>query len=179
MIVNKTFGLPSDYAPGLDSEASEAFNSMAAQAWSEGITLWICSGYRSYSEQETLFEGYASQRGLSEADSVSARPGYSEHQSGLCMDVNTTDFSFAGTAEAQWLEEHCAEYGFIIRFPEGKESITGYEYEPWHIRYVGVEAAQAIMSQGLCLEEYLNVTSDYADSPDNEKFLQQYSEYAN
>jgi D-alanyl-D-alanine carboxypeptidase len=108
---------------------------------------------------------------------VSARPGHSEHQSGLCIDVNSTDFSFGSTAEAAWLEEHCAEYGFIIRFPEGKEDITGYEYEPWHIRYVGVETAQEITAQGLCLEEYLNVTSDYANSPDNERFLQNYSEY--
>lgn len=178
MIVNKTFSLPSDYSPGLDAEASEAFNNMAAQAWSEGVTLWICSGYRSYDEQVTLFEDYASQRGLDEADAVSARPGHSEHQTGLCMDINTTDFSFAGTTEAIWLEENCADYGFIIRFPEGKESITGYEYEPWHIRYVGVEAAQAMKAQGLCLEEYLNVTSDYADSPDNEAFRQKYAQYA-
>lgn len=178
MIVNKTFSLPSDYDPGLNSEVSEAFNSMAAQAWSEGITLWICSGYRSYDEQVTLFEQYASQRGLDEADAVSARPGHSEHQTGLCIDVNTTDFSFEGTAEANWLEQHCAEYGFIIRFPKGKEKITGYDYEPWHIRYVGIEAAQQMKASGKCLEEYLNVTSDYADSPGNEEFLKKYAQYA-
>lgn len=177
LIVNKTFSLPNNYDPGLSAEAEAAFNDMAAQAWSEGITLWICSGYRSYSEQETLFNGYAYQRGLEDADEVSARPGHSEHQSGLCMDVNTTDFSFTGTAEAIWLEQHCAEYGFIIRFPEGKESITGYAYEPWHIRYVGVETAQQISSKGVCLEEYLNVTSDYNDSPENEMFKQRYSMY--
>ncbi len=177
LIVNKTFSLPNNYDPGLSAEAEAAFNDMAAQAWSEGITLWICSGYRSYSEQETLFNGYAYQRGLEDADEVSARPGHSEHQSGLCMDVNTTDFSFTGTAEAIWLEQHCAEYGFIIRFPEGKESITGYAYEPWHIRYVGVETAQQLSSKGMCLEEYLNVTSDYNDSPENEMFKQRYSMY--
>lgn len=178
MIVNKTFSLPSDYDPGLDPEASEAFNNMAAQAWSEGVTLWICSGYRTYDEQVTLFEQYASQRGLDEADAVSARPGHSEHQTGLCMDINTTDFSFEGTTEAVWLEQHCTDYGFIIRFPKGKESITGYEYEPWHIRYVGVETAQQMKAKGLCLEEYLNVTSDYADSPDNEEFRERYAQYA-
>lgn len=177
MIVNKTFSLPNNYDPGLSSEAESAFNDMAAQAWSEGITLWICSGYRSYSEQETLFDSYAYQRGLEAADEVSARPGHSEHQSGLCMDVNTTDFSFAGTAEAIWLEKHCAEYGFIIRFPEGKESITGYSYEPWHIRYVGVETAQQMNAKGMCLEEYLNVTSDYNDSLENEMFKQRYAMY--
>jgi D-alanyl-D-alanine carboxypeptidase len=90
--------------------------------------------------------------------------------------VNSTEFSFGETEEAQWLAEHCAEYGFIIRFPEGKEDITGYSYEPWHIRYVGVEAAQAITSSGLCLEEYLGVTSDYADSPDCEEFAAKYGD---
>jgi D-alanyl-D-alanine carboxypeptidase len=178
MIVNKTFSLPSDYNPGLDSEANDAFYEMAAQAWSEGITLWICSGYRTYDEQETLFAQYASERGLDEADSVSARPGHSEHQTGLCMDINSTDFSFGSTDEAAWLAENCADYGFIIRFPEGKESITGYEYEPWHIRYVGVEAAQEMKATGQCLEEYLNVTSDYADSPDNDTFIEKYSQYS-
>lgn len=175
MIVNKTFSLPADYNPGIDSAAQTAFNSMAAAAWGDGISLWICSGFRSYSEQEQLFDSYATQRGLAEADDVSARPGHSEHQSGLCMDINSTDFSFAGTAEAQWLAAHCEEYGFIIRFPEGKEDITGYAYEPWHIRYVGYEAAQAMKATGQCLEEYLGVTSDYNDSPENQKFIDKYS----
>ncbi len=174
MIVNKTFSLPSTYDPGLDPEAEQAFNDMAGTAWSEGITLWICSGYRSYDEQVSLFEGYVNMGGLDYADSVSARPGHSEHQSGLCMDINSTDFSFEYTAEAAWLAEHCAEYGFIIRFPRGKESITGYTYEPWHLRYVGVEAAQVMKAQDLCLEEYLGVTSDYADAPNNDEFIEKY-----
>lgn len=169
LIVNKTFTLPSDYDPGLDAETEAAFNEMAAAAWEDGITLWIASGYRSYERQEELFAGYASERGLEGADLVSARPGHSEHQSGLCVDVNDPSSNFNGTAEALWLDEHCAEYGFIIRFPEGKEDITGYKYEPWHIRYVGTQVAQEIMSAGICLEEYLGVTSDYADSPDNDK----------
>ncbi len=167
MIVNKTFLLPEDYAPGIAPEAQQAFDDMAAQAWSEGISLWICSGYRSYEEQVSLFEGYSALNGQDYADNVSARPGHSEHQSGLCMDINSTDFSFEYTAEAQWLADNCADYGFIIRFPRGKEGITGYTYEPWHIRYVGVQAAQEMKAKDLCLEEYLNVTSDYADSPDS------------
>lgn len=167
MIVNKTFLLPEDYAPGIAPEAQQAFDDMAAQAWSEGISLWICSGYRSYEEQVSLFEGYSSLNGQDYADNVSARPGHSEHQSGLCMDINSTDFSFEYTSEAQWLADNCADYGFIIRFPRGKEGITGYTYEPWHIRYVGVQAAQEMKAKDLCLEEYLNVTSDYADSPDS------------
>lgn len=175
MIVNKTFSLPKDYDPGLDPAAQSAFDSMAAAAWSDGISLWICSGYRTYREQEMLFDSYAQQRGLAEADDVSARPGHSEHQSGLCMDLNSTDFDFANTAEAQWLDAHCTEYGFIIRFPQGKESITGYSYEPWHVRYVGIEAAQAMKASGQCLEEYLGVTSDYNDSLENEDFVKKYS----
>ena len=166
MIVNKTYSLPADYAPGLDKTAEAAFNEMASQAWSEGISLFICSGFRTYREQDMLYKNYASQRGEEEADRVSSRPGHSEHQSGLCMDINTTEFDFAGTKEAIWLANNCADYGFIIRFPLGKESITGYAYEPWHIRYVGKKAAKEIFDRDICLEEYLGVTSDYKNSVD-------------
>jgi D-alanyl-D-alanine carboxypeptidase len=176
--VNKTFSLPKDYAPGISPEAEQAFYAMAAAAWTNyGVSLWQNSGYRSYEEQEAKYNEYAAERGLEEADKVSARPGHSEHQTGLCYDINSTEFSFADTFEAQWLDEHCAEYGFIVRFPKGKEMITGYEYEPWHLRYVGVELAQTIHSQGLCLEEYLNVTSNYENSPDNEAFLKSHEQF--
>lgn len=164
LIVNKTYSIPNTYAPGLDADTEEAFYKMAGDAYAEGIVLYICSGYRSYAEQEQLYNSYAAERGIEEADSVSSRPGHSEHQTGLCMDVNTTEFSFEGTPEAVWLEKHCAEYGFIIRFPKGKENITGYSYEPWHIRYVGKAAAAEITERGICLEEYLNVTSNYANA---------------
>ena len=166
MIVNKTYSLPQNYAPGLDPVAEAAFNQMASDSWGDGVSLFICSGYRSYQDQEKVYSGYARERGYAEADKVSSRPGHSEHQSGLAMDINTTDYWFTGTKEAIWLEEHCADYGFIIRFPEGKESVTGYEYEPWHIRYVGVDVAKEITSKGLCLEEYLGVTSDYRYAPE-------------
>lgn len=166
LIVNKTYSLPSDYAPGILPEAQEAFDRMANASWGSGIGLFICSGFRSYAEQRDLYDGYAIERGKEAADRVSSRAGHSEHQSGLCMDVNTTEFEFEGTPEAIWLQDHCAEYGFIIRFPKGKEDITGYAYEPWHIRYVGEEAAKAIMDSGICLEEYLGVTSDYRYSKD-------------
>ena len=166
MTVNKTYALPESYAPGLDPTAKAAFDELSAKAWGEGVSLYIISGYRSFAQQKKLYDGYAASRGVEEADRVSSRPGHSEHQTGLCMDINTTEFSFEGTKEAVWLEEHCAEYGFIIRFPKGKESITGYDYEPWHIRYVGVEAAKEIMSRGICLEEYLGVTSDYRYATD-------------
>ena len=95
------------------------------------------------------------------ADTFSARPGFSEHQTGLTIDCNTIDDAFGQTKEAQWLAEHCADYGFIIRFPDGKEDITGYQYEPWHIRYVGVDTAKEIDQLGVSLEEYLGVQSEY------------------
>ena len=166
LIVNKTYSLPADYAPGINTAAKAAFDEMTSAAFNDGLYLYINSGYRSYDEQYSLYYGYASERGVAEADRVSSRPGYSEHQSGLCFDVNSTDFSFNNTAEARWLAAHCAEYGFIIRFPKGKEDITGYEYESWHIRFVGKEIAEEITSKGLCLEEYLGVTSKYEDAPD-------------
>lgn len=93
--------------------------------------------------------------GLELAIRYSAPPGQSEHQTGLCFDVASLYRTFATTEAGIWLNEHCAEYGFIIRYPENSEDITGYMYEPWHIRYVGEETAQAIMSQGITLEEYL------------------------
>lgn len=170
LIVNKTYSLPADYDPGTSSVAQNAFDNMAADAMNDGIYLFVNSGYRSYQEQVQLYTMYSSERGIEEADKVSSRPGHSEHQTGLTFDVNTTEFSFADTAEAKWLAEHCCEYGFIIRYPEGKEDITGYEYEPWHIRYVGEEQAKAITESGLCLEEYLDITSDYKYADDTEHF---------
>jgi len=166
LIVNKTYPLPKDYAPGISTAAQAAFDDMTAAAFNDGLYLYVNSGFRSYDEQYALYYSYALDRGVAEADRVSSRPGYSEHQSGLCFDVNSTDFSFSDTAEARWLAAHCADYGFIIRFPKGKEAITGYEYESWHIRYVGVDIAKEITSKGLCLEEYLGVTSSYDDAPD-------------
>lgn len=167
LIVNKTYSLPSDYAPGISASAMAAFDKMSAAAEQEGINLFVNSGYRSYQEQEELYNMYASERGIEEADKVSSRPGHSEHQTGLTFDVNSTDFSFENTAEAKWLAEHCWEYGFIIRYPKDKEDITGYTYEPWHIRYLGVDTAKKVTESGLCLEEYLGITSNYDYADDN------------
>ncbi len=163
LIVNKTYSLPEDYDPGVSQVALNAFNEMAEAASADGISLWINSGYRSYQEQEELYNGYASERGTEAADEVSSRPGHSEHQTGLAFDVNDTSFGFEGSAEADWLTEHCPEYGFIIRFPEGKDKYTGYTYEPWHIRYLGTKLAKEITDSGLSLEEYLDITSEYND----------------
>ena len=166
LIVNKTYSLPSDYNPGTSAKAQNAFDEMAQAAAKDGITLWVNSGFRTYQEQEELYNGYADERGTDEADKVSSRPGHSEHQTGLTFDVNTTELSFEGTPEAIWLAKHCAEYGFIIRYPKGKEDETGYIYEPWHIRYLGKETAEKVTKSGLSLEKYLGITSDYKYAED-------------
>lgn len=163
MIANKSYSLPSSFDPGLNADAEKAFNEMVQAASNDGLSLYICSAYRSYADQEYQYNIFAQERGVQEADEVSARPGHSEHQTGLAIDVNSTEFSFEDTDEAKWLAEHCTEYGFIIRFPKGKEQITGFEYEPWHIRYLGIETAKKVKESGLCLEEYLGVTSEYKD----------------
>ena len=164
LIANKTYPLPRDYAPGgLLDTAEIAFKEMQNAAAKDGIKLTIVSGYRSYTRQETLYNKYVAKDGKAEADRYSARPGYSEHQSGLAMDLNSVDDSFAYTKEAKWIAENCARFGFIIRYPKGKEAITGYIYEPWHVRFLGVELAEAITASGLTFEEYFGITSFYKD----------------
>ena len=163
MLVNKTYPLPSSYyTGGLTSEANEAFSALRAAASEEaGLYLFSHSDFRSYHTQTYVYNDYCNQYGKEAADTFSARPGYSEHQTGLCIDVNFPGDSFNDTPEAVWLEENCWRFGFIIRFPREKEEITGYKYESWHIRYVGKDLAKKIYDSGLCLEEYLNVTSKY------------------
>lgn len=180
VIVNKTRSLPSDWKPGdltmlnlsykgrsearyLRREASEALTRMFAAARKDGIDLCAVSGYRSYELQKKVFADHVSNMGLKAAESVSARPGYSEHQTGLAVDISskgmnfTLSESFGETREGIWLDRHAAEYGFILRYPKGKEHITGYAYEPWHFRYVGREMAVDIMNKGLTLEEYFGL----------------------
>ena len=163
MIVNKTYSLPSTYNPGIEPFVQEAFDKMVAAAAQDGITLYIASGFRSYDAQVTLYNNYVARDGKEAADRYSARPGHSEHQSGLTMDVNYAGDAFNGTPEAKWLAENCWRFGFIIRFPEGKEAQTGYKYESWHVRYVGDEWAKRITDSGLCLEEYFGLESKYPD----------------
>lgn len=164
LIANKTYLLPADYDPGkILPEAQTAFDEMRAAAKAEGVTLKIVSGYRSYKKQDKLYHNYAARDGAVLADRYSARAGSSEHQTGYAMDVNSVRQSFADTAEGKWLAAHCAEYGFILRYPKDKEAETGFMYEPWHIRYLGVDLAQKITDSGLCLEEYLGITSAYAE----------------
>jgi len=161
LIANKTYSLPSDYALGVDSEAYNSLLTMLNDAAGNGIGLWIVSGYRSYWDQYTIYNNYVARDGQAEADRYSARPGHSEHQSGLAFDLNSLYQSFGETAEGLWLAENCHKYGFIIRYPQDKEHITGYMYEPWHVRYVGKDLAGKVKASGLCLEEYFGITSAY------------------
>ncbi len=129
--------------------------------YSNGMVLYLKSGYRSYGQQATVYANYLA-RNNNNDDGYVAKPGGSEHQSGLCADILNSDYAsrptmtqdFKWTAEAQWLKENCAQYGFILRFLEDKESVTGIKFEPWHFRYVGKEAAEYIMDSGITLEEF-------------------------
>ena len=161
LIANKTYALPSTYNPGVDPVAKVALQNMFDAARADGLNLFIRSGFRSYATQQRLYNNYVSRDGVAEADRYSARAGHSEHQTGLAFDINKADSSFEGSPEAIWLAANCHKYGFIIRYPAGKESITGYIYEPWHVRYLGIEAATDVYNSGLCLEEYLGITSVY------------------
>lgn len=163
LIVNKTYALPYDYNPGDDPQAVAALYEMFHAAQQEGITLFVKSGFRRYIDQYYVYNDWVAQDGQVNADRYSARPGHSEHQSGLAFDLNDVSQAFAFSPEGIWLANNCHKYGFIIRYPQGKEHITGYIYEPWHVRYLGKELSQKVYDSGLCLEEYLGITSKYAD----------------
>lgn len=162
LVANKTYSIPNSYNPGgLTKECSSAFNKMKAAAQKDGVNLFIVSGFRSYETQRNLYNRYVAKDGKALADTYSARPGTSEHQTGLAMDLNSLQGSFGETKEGRWLASNCHKYGFIIRYPKGKQSITGYIYEPWHVRYLGTDTATKIYKSGLCLEEYYGITSRY------------------
>ncbi len=157
LLVNKTHPIPQDYAPGLLQIAYNAFQELRSAALQEGYDIQLLSGYRSYETQRNLYNNYVATYGQAEADTFSARPGTSEHQTGLAMDVGWIDDAYADTPSGKWLAANCYKYGFIIRYPKDKENITGYKYEPWHIRYLGKDIAKDVYDSGLCLEEYLGV----------------------
>lgn len=165
LIVNKTYALPSTYGNGLTEETKTAFDKLKSAALLDGFDIYIASGFRSYERQVTLYNNYVQRDGKASADTYSARPGYSEHQSGLTFDVNEVSDKFHGTPEANWLSDNCYKYGFILRFPNGKENETGYKYESWHFRYVGEELARQLYNNGdwLTLEGYFGITSEYQD----------------
>lgn len=178
LIVNKSYPLPKDYVPTntykdatglnycttcIDKEAYEKYKEMKADATALGLNIWIQSGYRSYNLQESLYNKYVNRDGKVAADTYSARPGHSEHQTGLAFDLNSISDDFQYTDEGKWVNNNCYKYGYILRYPKGKESITGYKYESWHLRYVGVELATKLYNNGdwITLEEHFNLTSTY------------------
>ena len=163
LIANKTYGLPETYGNGLTKATESAFNEMKAAAITDGISLWICSGFRSYKTQKGLYNSYVNRDGKEKADTYSARAGHSEHQTGLAMDINRASSSFNDTPAANWLSNNAYKYGFILRYPDGKTSETGYKFESWHYRYVGVELATVLYNNGdwITLEDYFGITSEY------------------
>lgn len=143
-------------------EAAAALEDLFEAAAQDGITLYATSGYRSYSTQKAIFERKLERMDEKQANASVAKPGYSEHQTGLAMDIEGETTKGTGLTEAFgespegiWTAEHCAEYGFIIRYPKEKTNITGYIYEPWHLRYVGKEEAAEITELGVTFEEYI------------------------
>lgn len=157
-------GIPSANGHSLRSAAAQATQVMFEAASEHGYTLDMTSGYRSYSSQTSLYNGYVSSLGQEAADATSAKPGYSEHQTGLTADISSPDAPcpleqcFAETEEGQWLAANAWRYGFILRYPNGATGITGYEFEPWHFRYVGVDVSTAMHDQGIATyEEFLGV----------------------
>ncbi len=148
----------------LVSYAKEAFEELAAAAEKENYTINAMSSYRDYAYQNTLYNNYAKKDGYDNADTYSARPGYSEHQTGLAVDIdNKKEYftNFEKTKEYEWMQNNAYKYGFILRFPKDKVLETGYEYESWHYRYVGKEIAKYIHDNNMCYEEY------YAQNLDN------------
>ncbi|MCF0112220.1 MAG: InlB B-repeat-containing protein [Erysipelotrichaceae bacterium] len=180
LVVNKTYGIRSTYKPkdtrgeisgayveatsnGLTKETYSAFKKMRNAAADAGYTISLSSCYRSFGYQEGLYNMYKNRDGKAAADRYSARPGFSEHQTGLAFDLNTIGHNSDNTSVTKWVHKNCWKYGFIVRYPKGKESKTGYMYEWWHLRYVGAELAEKLYNGGkwITLEEYFGITSEY------------------
>lgn len=170
MIVNKQHALNSSYTPSLQAingsqmrpEASSALTSLLKDASVAGSPMSIISAYRSYANQQATYNNYVAQDGVAKADTYSARPGHSEHQTGLAVDLGNgtcnLEICFSDTKAGKWLAENAYKYGFIIRYPSSKTDITGYQYEPWHLRYVGVELSTEMQRTNiLTLEEFFGV----------------------
>jgi len=136
-------------------EAANNFMKMADAATLDNIVIKNASGYRSYNYQVNLYDNYVKKDGKEAADTYSARPGFSEHQTGFALDINMDNINFYETIEYQWLSKNAYKYGFILRYPKDKEYITGYKFEPWHYRYVGRKHSKKIYENNLTLEEYI------------------------
>lgn len=169
-LVNKYNKLQTDYVPSdlkyisssygygqLREIAKNAFEDMCKSAKKENIIIYGGSGYRSYNHQLRLYNNYVARDGKTEADTYSARAGYSEHQTGLAMDIMNSKWGYIAKTDKEytWLINNSYKFGFILRYPEGKEKITGYMYEPWHYRYVGIELATEITKLGITYDEYI------------------------
>lgn len=145
----------------LRAEAAAALARLVAAAHRDGVEIVGISGFRSEQAQRTLFDGYVAERGRVAASVISARPGHSEHQTGLAIDVTGEDHScqasdcFADTTEALWLAEHAFTFGWLVRYPPGAEQVTGYQAEPWHLRYVGPTVGAELQRRGLTFDQYL------------------------
>ncbi len=187
VMVNKFWSLPEGYRPGdlikpnvpfsfgdensdrakLRAEAAESLEVMFQVAKGEGIELYARSGFRSYETQDAIFKNEVATFGYEQAVLYVALPGTSEHQTGLAMDITAKSVGlelvekFEGTAEGKWLADNAHHYGFILRYPKGKTNITGYAFEPWHFRYVGVDIAGEIYAKGITLEEYLGDVREF------------------
>lgn len=182
LLVNKSNKIPDDYDISLHelqngNYVAEIMYEDLKEMWFDGeeqnpgYSFCVCSGYRSYEKQEYLLAnkiqsgmdcGYTYEEAYNKAILEISPPGYSEHQTGLAVDIVAESYQILDetqelTPENKWLQEHCYEYGFILRYPKGKEDVTGYNYEAWHFRYVGREAAKDIHNMGITLEEYLNL----------------------
>jgi len=173
VLCNKYNSLPDSYVPSdlvevttansaasglkLRKEAAQAFDKLCEGAKQAGYTILGASGYRSYSTQKSLYNNYAASDGVTNADTYSARPGFSEHQTGLAIDVKNASVvydSFGTTPEYQWAKENIQKYGFIIRYLPSTIGITGYKSEEWHFRYVGVDTSMAVYALGITYDEY-------------------------
>ena len=173
LIVNKFYHLSEEYSPEdivnisnkyaydgnrMRQDAYEAFKSLWNDAYNDGIKFVINSSYREYDKQLKIYEDYKNWYGQAKADSQAARPGYSEHQTGLAIDVFSTDNKLTGSFQEsdgyKWLKDNAYKYGFIERYPEGKQYLTGYEFESWHWRYVGKDAASVIQKENITYDEY-------------------------
>lgn len=177
LIVNKKRSISSAYTPAnlvsppvavekslqIRNELTESLSKLFNEATQSGHSLMIASGYRSYSTQVTTYNYFVAQYGEAEASRFSAKPGTSEHQTGLAVDISRTDRahyleeSFGSDPAGLWLKDNAYKYGFIVRYPQGKEAVTGYRYEPWHLRYVGPELSQELYSKNTTMEEFFNV----------------------
>ena len=174
VVVNKARPLvPADYVPGnlssidgqfLRADTAEALSSLQEAAAAEGVDVRAISGYRPYPDQAALYSGYTSLYGQGQADAISARPSYSEHQTGLAVDIGAPDGScalqacFQDTAAGAWAAENAHRFGFIVRYPAEGPEVTGYAYEPWHLRFVGQGTARGMEESGIAtLEEYLGL----------------------